>query len=627
MGESIMSMSHLSLSLSQSSEMFGQEVAKLCARIEPFYALFMFERDEQPYDYVKLFETYQSVGTILKLDKEKVFHTSKVFIVKEPAYLENQALFLQLRIRARERLIEKLAKSVIFYVVDQQQQLNLTLLQDQHLLNDSLIITKKVLKKWTFIGEQQTWETFTSWYSDILTRAILEDIVVIEGLNSLKKLPDEELNELFFAHMNDVANNELFIDKISIVVDRYIKEWQEQVILILKKDLQVYIEVEKSVTQTMKNARDFSQLATVPQYMYVMNNTLYQVIREVLYQLNSSQTIYSFQKGKTKGTLFLKEGQIIDSTMAVLAVDVLDILCGFFLHQSKKSQEIIEIRLTDILMMRDIKQKLGGEGRRGGYEAKQKQQILAVLALLKTIHVEIEQMVSYHTNQPTPLKLQGPLLVFEQEYRYKLGTIFEPYLSGTQRQLALLPFRAFHYHVYRFRHEKRLCRYLSWRWRTQASQAKYWQANKVSTLLEAIGETLNRRSPSRTRERFEKALDQLTTDGVIAGWHYINWDEAVAVGKGWGNYWLNAAVIIEPPQVVLENYHSLEKKRAPVSTTKKDNEEFAQQLAIFRKSQHLTLAQAGEMVHVSAAYMSQLERNIVRPSVKLRKRLERWILS
>ncbi len=624
---SIMSMSHLSLSLSQSSEMFRQEMIKLCARIQPFYVLFMFEQDEQPYDYVKLFETYQSMGTILKLEKEKIFHTSEVFIVKESAYLENQALFFQLRVRARERLIEKLAKSVIFYVVSQQQHLNLTLLQDQHLLDDSLTITKNVLKKWTFIGEEKTWDAFTTWYSDTLTMAILEDIVVVEGLNSLKKLPDKALNALFFAHMNDVANDETFIDKISLVVDDYIKEWQEQVILLLKKDLEVYIEVEKSVTQTMQNARDFSQLATVPHYMYVMNNTLYQVIREVLYQLNSSQTVYSFQKGKTKGTLFLKEGQIIDATMAVLAVDVLDILCGFFLHQSENIQNIVEIRLTDILMMRDIKQKLGGEGRRGGYEAKQKQQVLAVLALLKNIHVEIEQMVSYHTNQPTPLKLKGPLLVFEQEYCYKLGPIFTPYLSGSQRQLALLPFRAFHYHVYRFRHEKQLCRYLSWRWRTQASQAKYWQANKVSTLLKAIGETLNQRSPSRTRERFEKALDQLTTDGVIAGWHYVNWDEAVAVGKGWGNYWLNAAVIIEPPQAVLETYHSLEKKRVPMTTTKKENEEFAKQLANFRKSQHLTLSQAGEMLHVSAAYMSQLERNIVRPSLKLRKRLERWLLS
>lgn len=261
-----MSMSHLSLSLSQSSEMFGQEMIKLCARIQPFYVLFMFEQDEQPYDYVKLFETYQSMRTILNLEKEKIFHTSEVFIVKESAYLENQALFFQLRVRARGRLIEKLAKSVIFYVVSQQQHVNLTLLQDQHLLDDSLTITKNILKKWTFIGEEKTWDAFTTWYSDTLTMAILEDIVVVEGLNSLKKLPDKALNALFFSHMNDVANNETFIDKISLVVDDYIKEWQEQVIHILKKDLQVYIEVEKSVTQTMQNARDFSQLATVPHF-------------------------------------------------------------------------------------------------------------------------------------------------------------------------------------------------------------------------------------------------------------------------------------------------------------------------------------------------------------------------
>lgn len=623
-----MSRNHLSLSISPTFEKFGPELAKLRARINPFYVLFMFEQDAQPYDYVKLFDTYQSLGTILKLDEEKIFHTSKIFIVKACSYKENEPLFFQLRVRARERVIEKLAKSIIFYVVEQQQELNVAMLQDRHLLDDSLDITKKVLKKWTFIGEEATWNTFTTWYNDMLTMAILEEVVVEEGLNSLKKLSDEALNELFFTYMNDVSNNALFINKVSLIVDQYLKDWQENIIRILKKDLQVYIELEKSVTQTIQKERDFSKLTTVPNYMYVMNNTLYQVIREVLYQLKHGQTSYAFQKGKTKGSLsfVLPENVLIDATLPILAVDVLDILCGFYLHNSKQLDEAITVRLADILMMRNIKQKLGGEGRRGGYEAKQKQQIEDVLQLLASIHVKIEQTMSYHTNRLAPLKTAGPLLVFEQPYRYKLGPVFAHYLSGTQRQLALLPFHAFNYHVYRFRYEKQLCRYLSWRWRTQASQANYWQPNKVATLLEAIGETLSHRSPTRTRERFEKALDQLATDGVIASWHYTNWHEEAAVGKGWGNYWLNAAVIIEPPQAILDTYRSLEKQRHVVPA-KKDNADFANQLAAFRKKRQLTLAQVGEMLHLSAAYVSQLERNLANPSPKVRKRLERWFVS
>lgn len=85
------------------------------------------------------------------------------------------------------------------------------------------------------------------------------------------------------------------------------------------------------------------------------------------------------------------------------------------------------------------------------------------------------------------------------------------------------------------------------------------QLNKISTLLEASGEILNERSPMRTRERFEKALDQLTADDIVAAWHYVNWDENLALSKGWTKYWLNTSVVIEPSDVVKEHYRSIKK--------------------------------------------------------------------
>src|SRR5699024_11377247 len=96
-----------------------------------------------------------------------------------------------------------------------------------------------------------------------------------------------------------------------------------------------------------------------------------------------------------------------------------------------------------------------------------------------------------------------------------------------------LPLQALQYNPRQEKWEKKMIRYLSWRWRTQARRADYDQPYKMSSILNAIGEPIKKRTPSRTRERLEQALDRLQDDGLILSWEYVDWDESIAEKYGW----------------------------------------------------------------------------------------------
>src|SRR5699024_11567482 len=81
-----------------------------------------------------------------------------------------------------------------------------------------------------------------------------------------------------------------------------------------------------------------------------------------------------------------------------------------------------------------------------------------------------------------------------------VGDVFSKFLGGPSRQIAFLPLQALQYNPSQEKWEKKMIRYLSWRWRTQARRDDYDQPYTMSSILNAIGEPINKRTPSRTRE-------------------------------------------------------------------------------------------------------------------------------
>lgn len=642
--------------------------------IQNFYVLFIFDELETQYDYYSLYKKHISEGTIVALDQNDIFSTSKSFVLSEEAYLQNEELFYKIRIQARNRTIEKMAKSVIFYVVAQNDHENHSILSNQQLLDEALVKTKRIIQKSTFISDSITWDYFYSWCREQLMTLVFEEMVITNGVNGLKKLTPPQINDSFFELLTtNLTRNKEFINKFSRAVDLYIQEWQRKIIHELNNNIQTYLRIEHAVEKkkVKQVERDFIQMTAVPNYIFVLNSISYHAVREAIYRRDFTQDEpdswpkYNFIKGKTKGhiriipkvendknTINLNGNSLIVAhnivqQLSTIDVDVLDILCSLFLHRAKHPEEIIEIDLADILVMRGLKAKLGGEGRRGGFEAKQKEQVITALSNIQSLWLTIEKTVLYKNNQPVLVGIQGRTILFKyrdgKEYvvnkqncsktvSFTIDKVFAKYSTLSQRQVALLPVKALRYHAYRFNSEKQLCRYLSWRWRTQAFKGDFLKLNKISTLLEASGEILNERSPMRTRERFEKALDKLTADNIVAAWHYVNWDENLALSKGWTKYWLNTSIVIEPPDVVKEHYRSIKKVEKNASqqneTAMKKNtmyRKIGERLHEIRMEFKLTLLTVAEELQVSASYVSNIERNQAKPSAKLRVKIVKWM--
>jgi DNA-binding XRE family transcriptional regulator len=196
-----------------------------------------------------------------------------------------------------------------------------------------------------------------------------------------------------------------------------------------------------------------------------------------------------------------------------------------------------------------------------------------------------------------------------------------------------------------------LARYLSWQWRIQARQGEYSRPYRVNTLLEAVGEQLNERRPSATRDRLEKALDTLQQDGVIASWQYDRWDEAIAQQRGWGQVWTQATLLLDPPQVIRETYKSLQSHRSrdrdkdeeilelkeakPLQQSRQTGQEaaaalavdesLAQRIKLHRKKMGLSQTEAADQLGIVQSYLSKIEKNHLRPALDLHQRILEWL--
>ena len=121
------------------------------------------------------------------------------------------------------------------------------------------------------------------------------------------------------------------------------------------------------------------------------------------------------------------------------------------------------------------------------------------------------------------------------------------------RQTGLLARQALAYDPYRERPERWLARYLALAFRWNASRRAPHLALRVVTLLENAALDLDPARPQRGRDRLERALDRLHSDGVIGGWRYEA-DPGQLPARYWLPRWTAMLVQIEPPDLVRRRY-------------------------------------------------------------------------
>lgn len=214
---------------------------------------------------------------------------------------------------------------------------------------------------------------------------------------------------------------------------------------------------------------------------------------------------------------------------------------------------------------------------------------------------------------------------------FRPGKVFAIFLSGPGRQTALLSAKALQYDLNNERWEKRLTRYLSWQWRCRAHSVTYKQPYRIEILLEAVGEKLNTSRPHRTRERLEKAMERLLTDGVLKGWQYEQWDENIASQYGWAKKWLQATVSVEPPDNIRNQYQNLGRYETPAQTLRAPKAAPAarnmlgDQIEQHRRKRGLAQAAAAHQLGITQSYLSKLESGTAKPNHDLLERIQLWL--
>lgn len=313
-----------------------------------------------------------------------------------------------------------------------------------------------------------------------------------------------------------------------------------------------------------------------------------------------------------------------------LDADALDILSALWLYQARTPTDDAVADVDELLAMRGLQAKQGGQGRRGGYEPEQRAAMLQAVSHSQTLWLTMTAIEVYEApaagsgrRRRTPtrqaiqsraftmtdlfgqIRLDGGLDV--EKFIFRPGTVFAHFLFGPGRQSALLSAKALAYDPYRQTWEKRLARYLSYQWRCRAHSGDYLQPFRVATLLEAIGTTLDTRKPSRTREHLEHVLDTLLHDEVLTAWQYDRWEETLTTRRGWAAHWLQATLLIEPPESIRATYQRLARHEATAPGVLPVPGSLGERLRQRRKALGLTQLQAAEHLGLSPSSLNRLE--------------------
>jgi len=333
-----------------------------------------------------------------------------------------------------------------------------------------------------------------------------------------------------------------------------------------------------------------------------------------------------------------------------LDADALDILSALWLYQARTPNDDAVADVDELLAMRGLQAKQGGQGRRGGYEPEQRTAMLQAVAHLQNLWLTMTAIEVYEPSgtssrsrrrRPTQqvihsraftmtdlfgqIRLDGGMDV--QKFIFRPGKVFAHFLFGPGRQSALLSAKALAYDPYRQTWEKRLARYLSYQWRCRAHNGDYLQPFRVATLLEAAGVEIDRRDPARTRTRLEKALDTLLHDLVIAAWQYDRWEESLTTRRGWAQHWLQATILIEAPESIRATYRRLTRHETPARQALPAPASLSERLKRHRQARGLTQLQAAEQLGISHSYLNRLEQGNrgKKPTPAVQRAIDAWI--
>ncbi len=402
----------------------------------------------------------------------------------------------------------------------------------------------------------------------------------------------------------------------------------------------------------------------VPQdYLVVSNSDLYQEIRGVVVerkmwgkkdQWPTTEIETSQHKAvaqiRPDPNLILNAEELIEWQEKVakyvlklndLTADVLDVVCNLWLESSPKTiDSMITLKATDFLKFRGLKKR---QGKGTGFSVERKREVEDQISLLSNLWIQVK---SLSQNKEKDRFFRSTAITKASEvgeedgsgkqkiyaWRVKPGDIFMPFLLGPGRVLAPLSKVALQFDPYRQKIEKRLTRYLTWIWKIRQGNNAYLQPFSVVTILESTKTSIDKRNPSKTRDRLELALDTLKSSGIISSWQYLPGTDYSLSGKRWSEDWLRFNIQIEPPAFVLNYYvetFSATKQFIQNEVEKREKllDPVISEMKLMRKQRKLTQLQLADHLGVSGIYISKLEIGTKTPSKKMKLTISNWLLT
>lgn len=420
---------------------------------------------------------------------------------------------------------------------------------------------------------------------------------------------------------------------------------------------------------------------SAPSYLYVMNNLPYHALREALAlrtfapSEDSPWPTAKIKRGATQGQAQLfpvemeinpyreptEQQQLIDrmwrqvSDLNDLDADVLDMMSALWIQQARDPNDFARVSVKQLLEMRGLKPKTGEGGRASGFRPEQKQQLFQAIQHISSLFLliydfdpprggdgknrerrEIRSRAFVITDVMGNRTASGMNMDID-EFLIRPGVLFGHFLFGPGRQIALLSSKAIQYDRVRQEWEKRLARYFSWIWRNDATNDRPIRSFLVRTLLEAVGKQIDQEHPKRTRDRLEKALDQLRNDQVIASWA---WDRdrgsVFREPRNWQDYWMDWGIRVEMPPYIQKHYQNIGAPSFaanstvalpspnPVSASASEPEALplGARLFAWRKERSHSQADMASMLGITQSYYSHLERGTRTPPEDTRRRIE-----
>lgn len=198
--------------------------------------------------------------------------------------------------------------------------------------------------------------------------------------------------------------------------------------------------------------------------------------------------------------------------------DVLDCLSILWLRGSHGINDQVAVTPDEILKLRGLTPRSGGQGRRGGYSRKQVQRVWDELRRIDQLWLRVT--LAAPKGSPPEIKSRAFIITATTQTTAMIlpGPALAHFLAGERKEIALISTAVLQYDPYRQFVEKRIGRYLSWIWRTRRKSIAEGRGDRPfrkHTILDVAGLDL---SSHRDGARLAAALDTLARDGVIGSW-------------------------------------------------------------------------------------------------------------